>query len=559
MKVVLAALNAKFTHTSLALRYLSQAASSFNIDTVEYNINQDLAQIAADIYAKKPDVLGLSCYIWNINEVLQIISDLRRVCPALTIILGGPEVSFDIDHWLTNYPDIDYIVAGEGEEAWVRFLTAWENTNGKLSSEDLAAIPGLAYRWDGKIMQNPMQGVDLATLPAVYSGSLEGLEHRIVYYETTRGCPFRCAYCLSSVMGPVREFPMDRCKQELRRLAEANCEQIRFVDRTFNYDPERAYELIEFMIGLDTRTRFQLEVSGDILTPRLLELLRKAPPGRLQFEIGVQSTNPDTLRAVSRKQNLDKLAEAVRFLIEETHVRVLLDLIAGLPHEGFDRFGESFDYVYRLKPYRIHLGFLKLLRGSRLRQEADVFGCVFSGRAPYEVLQTNDISYEELAHLHVIEDLVERYVNSGRFECSIEYLAEQFQSPFKFFDDFAYRWKDSGYHWVNHSLHGLYRVLKEFYSREYPALEEYLRWDFRVNEPKSPTPTWLGGVQTRSRENAVIRSGIVGQLLPELADLPPREIGRRIYVEEFDFGQGIEKKLFYFEPGAARARVLPLP
>ena len=239
MKVVLAAINAKFTHTSLAVRYLTEAARSFNIEAVEYNINQDLAQIAADIHSRKPDILGLSCYIWNINQVLQVISDLRQVNPDLTIILGGPEVSFDIDHWLTNYPDIDFIVAGEGEEALVRFLTAWQSTQGRLGPDELESIPGLAYRWDGEIKQNPMKGVDLAQLPPVYSGSLQGLEHRIVYYETTRGCPFRCAYCLSSVMGPVREFPMERCKAELKRLAEANCEQIRFVDRTFNYDPKR--------------------------------------------------------------------------------------------------------------------------------------------------------------------------------------------------------------------------------------------------------------------------------------------------------------------------------
>lgn len=559
MKVVLAAINAKFTHTSLAVRYLTEAARSFNIEAVEYNINQDLAQIAADIHSRKPDILGLSCYIWNINQVLQVISDLRQVNPDLTIILGGPEVSFDIDHWLTNYSDIDFIVAGEGEEAWVRFLTAWQSTQGRLGPDELESIPGLAYRWDGEIKQNPMKGVDLAQLPPVYSGSLQGLEHRIVYYETTRGCPFRCAYCLSSVMGPVREFPMERCKAELKRLAEANCEQIRFVDRTFNYDPKRAYELIEFMIWLDTKTRFQLEVSGDILTPKLLELLRKAPPGRLQFEIGVQSTNPETLNAVSRRQNLEKLAETVRFLVEETHVRVLLDLIAGLPYESFERFGESFDYVYRLKPYRIHLGFLKLLRGSQLRDEASKFGCIFTQRAPYEVLQTNDISYDELSHLHVIEDLVERYVNSNRFERTIDYLAEQFDSPFKFFDDFAYRWKAQGYHWINHSLHGLYKVLKNLYGSEYPMLEEYLRWDFRINESKRPTPQWLGGVQNRERENALIQSGAVEELLPELAGLPPREIGRRIFVDEFDFGQGVERKLFYFEPGAAKARVLPLP
>lgn len=557
MKVVLATLNAKYTHSSLALRYLSQAAAGFNIETVEYNINQDLAQISADLSARKPQVLGLSCYIWNITQVLQIVSDLRLVHPHLTVVLGGPEVSFDVDYWLKEYPEIDFIVAGEGEEAWPAFLALWQEMGGRPELSQLQSIPGLAFRWDGHVYQNPVKYVDLAKVPAPYT-DLAGLENRIVYYETTRGCPFRCAYCLSSVMGPVRKFPLDRCKDELKRLAEAGCEQIRFVDRTFNFDPDRAFELIQFMIELHTTTRFQLEVSGDILTPKLLELLRDAPEGRLQFEIGVQSTNPATLAAVSRRQDLAELAQKVSFLTSQTKVRVLLDLIAGLPEESFARFGESFDFVYGLKPHRIHLGFLKLLRGSRLREEAGQFGCIYSQRAPYEVLQTNHISYGELAHLHVIEDLVERYFNSHRFEKTLAYLTQQFASPFWFFDDFAHRWKGRDYHWVNHSLHGLYRIVLELYGQAFPQVEEYLRWDFRLREPKRPTPAWLGGAQHRKRENELIRSGVITQLVPELEGCPPREMGRRIFVEEFDFGSGRESWLFYFPPGAEKARALPL-
>lgn len=558
MKVVLAALNAKFTHTSLALRYLTQSASAFNIEGVEYNINQDLGQITADIVARDPDVLGLSCYIWNINQILQIVADLVLVRPQLTIVLGGPEVSFDVEYWLREYPQIDFIVAGEGEEAWTQLLCAWEESQGNIDPQRLKEIPGLVFRLGDQIWQNTMQPVDLHNLPGVYSQDLCDLKHRIVYYETTRGCPFRCAYCLSSVTGGVREFPLEQCKEELRRLAEADVEQIRFVDRTFNYDPKRAFDLIKFMIELDTTTRFQLEVSGDILTPPLLELLRTAPPGRLQFEIGVQSTNPATLKAVNRYQDLDKLAEIVRFITEHTHVRVLLDLIAGLPEEGFDRFGQSFDYVYSLRPYKIHLGFLKLLRGSKLREEADSFGCVYAQRAPYEVLETNSISYTELSHLHIIEDLVEKYVNSKRFDRSIDYLAGQFGSPFRFFDHFAYSWKDRGYQWLNHSLNGLYETLQEFYGKDYRLLKEYLRWDFRISETKRPTPVWLGGTGDRHRENRLIQTGQITELLPELEGLAPREMGRRIFVEVFDFGHGPEEHLFYFAPDAVNARVLRL-
>lgn len=558
MKVVLAALNAKYTHSSLALRYLSKAARGFDHEAVEYNINQDLAQIAGDLSRRKPDVLGFSCYIWNIEQVLQITADLRLVNPGLTIVLGGPEVSFDVEFWLEKHPQIDYIVAGEGEEAWPAFLKLWDESRGNPSLEELAAIPGLAFRWGEEIRQNPTRHVDLGSIPEVYD-DVTGLENRIVYYETTRGCPFRCAYCLSSVMGPVRKFPLDRCKTELERLAEANCEQIRFVDRTFNFDPGRAFELIEFMIGLDTTTRFQLEVGGDILTPQLLELLTTSPEGRLQFEIGVQSTNPPTLAAVSRGQDLDELAWKVKFLTGNTKVRVLLDLIAGLPEESFDRFGQSFDFAYQLNPHRIHLGFLKLLRGSRLRDEAEQFGCLYSQRAPYEVLQTNHISHAELRHLHIVEDLVERYYNSQRFTKSLGYLTKEFGSPFSFFHDLACRWQERDYHWVSHSLLGLYQILNDLYGESYPLLREYLRWDFRLREPKRPTPTWLGGTPDRSRENELIQSGVIETLVPELKGRPPREMGRRIYVEEFDFGAGRERWLFHFPPGAAKAQVLPLP
>ena len=516
MKVVLAALNAKYTHSSLALRYLSKAAQGFDHEAVEYNINQDLAQIAGDVSRRKPDVLGFSCYIWNIEQVLQITADLRLVNPGLTIVLGGPEVSFDVEFWLEKHPQIDYIVAGEGEEAWPAFLKLWDESRGNPSLEELAAIPGLAFRWGEEIRQNPTRHVDLGSIPEVYD-DVTGLQNRIVYYETTRGCPFRCAYCLSSVMGPVRKFPLDRCKTELERLAEANCEQIRFVDRTFNFDPGRAFELIEFMIGLDTTTRFQLEVGGDILTPQLLELLTTSPEGRLQFEIGVQSTNPPTLAAVSRGQDLDELAWKVKFLTGKTKVRVLLDLIAGLPEESFDRFGQSFDFVYQLNPHRIHLGFLKLLRVLDL-DEAEQFGCLYSQRAPMKSCR-RIISHTPNCATCIVEDLVERYYNSQRFTKSLGYLTKEFGSPFSFFHDLAC-WQERDYHWVSHSLLGLYQILNDLYGESYPLLREYLRWDFRLREPKRPTPTWLEARQIGAEKTSSSRAGSSKPLFPNLRAVP---------------------------------------
>lgn len=561
MKVVLVALNAKYSHSSLALRYLKHYLEPQfpAVETLEFNINQEPGAILAELAERRADVVGFSCYIWNIEVILPLVSNLRKVCPETTIILGGPEVSFDTDYWLRRYRDIDFLIAGEGEEALRHFLEEFAKTEGPPLASRLGTISGLVYRRGDEVVANPDECMDLASIPPIYSGDLEELHNKIVYYETTRGCPYSCAYCLSSVMGGVRKFPMDLSFEELRRLAEASVEQVRFVDRTFNYDADRAYELLNFMIELETTTRFQLEVSGDLLTSPILELLKTAPENRFQFEIGVQSTNPETLQAVSRRTDLRRLGEVVRFLKEETTVRVLLDLIAGLPDEGFWRFGQSFDYVYALKPDRIHLGFLKLLRGSRLRDEAKNFGCVYTDQAPYEVLRTNDLSFIELSRLKRIEDLVDKFYGP-RFASTLEYLCRGGKSPFAFFNELADKWEAAGYHWLNHSLAGLYNILWEFYGgeAEHPDLLPWLRYDFRLGEPRRLTPEWMGGRQDRSLENELIQSGQIFRILPEVEGLGPREIARKIFVETLYFQGGTAQMLFYFPSERTAARILTL-
>lgn len=559
MKTLLVAVNATYSHTNLALRYLSAyCRGQFpDLDTVEFNINQDPGLMLADIARRRPDVVGFSCYLWNIELILPLVSNLRQICPETVIVLGGPEVSYDTDYWLNNYPAIDYLAAGEGEKAFLLLLETIRDKGKRIGVEQLTHIPGLVYRTGDGVKQNPQEPLDLAEIPPIYGGDLSDLKNKIVYYETTRGCPFRCAYCLSSVMGPVRKFPLERAKAELRNLASVGLQQVRFVDRTFNYDAKRAYELLEFMIELDTTTRFQLEVSGDILTEPVLELLKRAPENRFQFEIGVQSTHTPTLAAVERRSDLGRLREVVKFLMEETTVRVLLDLIAGLPQEGFERFGESFNYVYELKPQRIHLGFLKLLRGSRLREEADSFGCLYTERAPYEVLRTDHLSFAEIQRLKIIEDLVEKYCG-GRFDKSLEYLLRDGKKPFDLFNAFAGKWEKAGYHWYNHSLSRLYQIIAEFFGEGNPDLVHWLRYDFRRTEPRRATPKWLGGRSDRKLENELISSGRIFAYLPELEGLQPREIGRKIFVEEIPFSTGTEVFLFYFSQEGEPARVFVL-
>ena len=565
MNVVLVALNAKYSHSSLALRYLKHYLQPEypSVKTLEFNINQDPGMILTELVKQNPDVIGFSCYIWNIELILPIVSNLKKVSPGTTIILGGPEVSFDTEYWLQTYPAIDYLIAGEGEEALRRFLEEWEGVYGKLGNSQLESIPGLVYRdvVTGEVVANPQELLDLATIPPIYTGDLGELRNKIVYYETTRGCPYSCAYCLSSVMGGVRKFPLERSLEELRLLAASGVEQVRFVDRTFNYDAKRAYGLLRFMMELETETRFQLEVSGDLLTPEILELLQHAPENRFQFEIGVQSTNEATLRRVTRGSDLDKLQEIVEFLKKKTTVRVLLDLIAGLPEEGFWRFGESFDYVYSLRPDSIHLGFLKLLRGSALREDAESFGCIYRERAPYEVLSTDDLSYLELARLKLIEDLVDKFYGP-RFERSLDYLCRDGRSPFVFFNELAEKWEAKGYHLLNHSGGALYEMLWELCGVEaidtHPDLLPWLCHDFRLNEARQMTPVWMGGRQDRSLENELIQSGRILEILPELEGLRPRDIGRRIFVETLAFTHGTEHWLYYFSPGCQVAQVFPL-
>ncbi len=543
MKIVLTALNAKYTHDNLAVRYLQAYCSKSFPDLIvrEFNINQNLSLILAELVDLDPDVIGFSCYIWNIGETIEVIKNLKKVRPDLVIVLGGPEVSYDYHQLMKNHREIDYIVAGEGEKPFLQLLSLLKHTR-IPSPPQLAGVSSLVYRVGEKILNNPKVIMDLSELPGAYSYDLSRLKNKIVYYETSRGCPFNCEYCLSSRSGNVRYFPLEQCKREIKTLAEMGIEQIRFVDRTFNCNPDRAYELLKFIISLDTNTRFQFEIGGDLLSEDLLKLLEKAPYNRLQFEIGVQSTNPKTLKQIGRKTDLGKLAENVKVLKNKTDVRFLLDLIAGLPEESFARFGYSFDFVYNLQPTKIQLGFLKLLKGSRLRERVDEFGCIFTDKAPYEVLQTNSISYPQLSLLKVIEALVEMFYNSGRFSYSLNYLIRREQvRPFELFANLAHKWKAKGYHLVYHSVFKLYNLLWELIGSDDPVLLNYLRFDYRNNEPKRTTPSWLTSsdhkktIQKYSRE--LIRDGSIFKYLPKLKplELSPREISRKFMIEEFNY------------------------
>ncbi|MEG0493950.1 MAG: DUF4080 domain-containing protein [Clostridia bacterium] len=413
MNTLLVAINAKFTHTNLAVRSLQNALLAANIaaDFVEYTINQPLHDILADIVRREPKRLLFSCYIWNIAYVRALAEDFRLLNPQAQILLGGPEVSFDAEELLVQMPWADAIVCGEGEAL--------------LPSVLALPQPKGVYRTSGC--------VDLDLLPFPYR-DLDALKNRVLYYESTRGCPFGCAYCLSSADMHVRERSLSLVFADLQRLIDAKVMKVKFVDRTFNLHAERATAIWRYLIEHDQGiTSFQMELGGDLTTAEQLALLKTARTGLFQFEIGVQSTNEETLKRVARATDMRKLSDNVAAVKQEGNIHQHLDLIAGLPSEGFESFAHSFDDVFALRPEQLQLGFLKLLRGSRLYAQSEALGLVFSPMPPYEVLQTPALSFRELSRLKAVEEATELYYNSGRFSHEIDELALHCKSAFQAF------------------------------------------------------------------------------------------------------------------------------
>ena len=421
MKTILTTLNSKYIHTALSIRYLKSYSQDItDIDLMEFTINQNVDFIAGEIYKRNPDIIGFSTYIWNRDKTLKVCETIKLVYPDVKIILGGPEVYFDgqdlmVEHWY-----IDFIVYGEGEITFKELLESI-----LMGKKDYSYINGLIYRKGDSIIQNPPRKLikNLDSIPSPYSFIGDEFKNKIVYLVSSRGCPFNCQFCLSSTIKGVRYFSLDRVKEDLEKLIDAKVKQVKFVDRTFNANKEYAMEIMNFIMEKDPHNmNFHFEVTAHLLDDDMLKFLKRAKEGLFQFEIGVQSTNVKTLEAIGRKTNLPKLKKVTEEIKSYNNIHQHLDLIAGLPYEDYDSFKDSFNYVYEIKPEKIQLGFLKLLKGSGLRNKRGKYGFKFLDSPPYEVLETNYISYEEMLKLKGIEDLVEKYYNEGYFEHSIEYI-----------------------------------------------------------------------------------------------------------------------------------------
>jgi len=466
MKVVLATLNAKYIHTSLALRYLkAYAQGEFDVEISEYTIKDPAMGIAADIYSKKPDVIGFSCYIWNIEETIVVVDMLRKVLPDVKIMLGGPEVSYDTEEWMNRLSSVDFIVMGEGEETFRDLLR-------QIAGErKYHFVFGLAYRKREEVVITPGRPkLDLAAIPSPhrFAEDVPSLRNRVVYFETSRGCPFSCQFCLSSIEVGVRYFDMDWVKSEITYLIDSGAKLIKFVDRTFNIKRDYALEIFRFLIDNHRGCVFQFEITADIMRPEVLDFLAEhAPPGIFRFEIGVQSTNDPTNLAVQRRQNFAKLTRTVVKVKESGKIDQHLDLIAGLPHEDYDTFRKTFNDVFALRPEELQLGFLKMLRGTGLRIDAAKYGYVYSERAPYEMLGNDLMPFGDIVRIKRVEDVLEKYWNAHRMDRTMEYLVgSAYPSPFDFFQVFGDFWEARGWSRIGHQLEDLFARIWAFLEHD---------------------------------------------------------------------------------------------
>lgn len=495
-KVILAALNAKYIHSNLALRYLSRFQNNnqkHHVETMEFTINQRLDFIAEELFRKQPDVVLFSCYIWNVEMLRQLCPILKKIMPDCVIGFGGPEVSYESETFLRENPAVDFVMRGEGELVFTKYLEHLDAGN----PATLGEIESLTYRQNGEIFSTPqMHPMDLALLPFPYEDDFSDVQNQIIYYESSRGCPYHCGYCLSSVENGVRFVPLDKVLPDLQKFLDKNVPQVKFIDRTFNCKKSHAMAIWKYLHEHDNGvTNFHFEITADLIDQETIDFLKTVRKGLFQFEIGVQSTNPQTIRAINRNVDFAALSEIVQQIKDGENIHQHLDLIAGLPYEDYDSFGRSFNDVYALHPEQLQLGFLKVLKGSMLHQKQKEFEIVYHDTAPYEVLTTHELPYADTLRLKYVEEMVETYYNSGRFLHTLAYLVPLYESPFAFFEALSQFWVSENYHYLGLSKMGLFDVLWRFVEQNPKVDKRKLQWemkfDIALHEKPKKLPAWL--------------------------------------------------------------------
>ena len=490
MKILLAACNAKYIHSNPAVYDLRAFASEYkeHILLGEYTINQTKDEILKEIYRSGAEVVCFSCYIWNISFVRELIFDLKKILPGTAFWVGGPEVSFDAENFLKEMPQVTGVMVGEGEETFLELARYYIEKKGTL-----ADIRGIAFRENGEIFHNGWRKVmDLSRVPFAYEQT-EDFANRIIYYESSRGCPFSCSYCLSSIDKKLRFRNLELVKKELQFFLDKKVPQVKFVDRTFNCKHDHAMEIWKYILEHDNGvTNFHFEISADLLREEELELMSRMRPGLIQLEIGVQSTNPDTIRAIHRNMDLKKLEASVARVKSFGNIHQHLDLIAGLPCEDYESFRRSFEQVYRMKPDQLQLGFLKVLKGSSMYHEAQKYEILYKEKEPYEV--TAWLSYEDILKLKMVESMVEVYYNSGQFRKTLSWIETFYQEMFSFYESLGAYYEEKGYEEISHSRLRRYEILLEFLKEKTQlpvnTASQYMVYDLYLREKLKKRPAF---------------------------------------------------------------------
>lgn len=496
MKILLAACNAKYIHSNLAVYNLKSCSGEYSSRVVvkEYTINQIRDDILKDIYLEQPDVVCFSCYIWNISFVRELVPDLKKIFPQVEFWAGGPEVSYDAVEFLKKNPAFFGVMVGEGEETFHELAGYYI----ERKPETLSGIRGVAFRDENKGRDIVHTGwrelMDLSKVPFAYSNLTE-FKNRIIYYESSRGCPFSCSYCLSSIDKKLRFRDIELVKKELQFFIDNKVPQVKFVDRTFNCKHDHAMEIWRYITENDNGiTNFHFEISADLLRAEELALMKTMRPGLIQLEIGVQSTNPQTIKAIRRTMDFEKLKGIVEQIHSFGNIHQHLDLIAGLPYEGYDSFHKSFCDVYALRPEQFQLGFLKVLKGSYMMEMTGEYQILYKDREPYEVLSTAWLTYGEILRLKMVESMVEVYYNSGQFKNTLVFLEKYFDDPFRMYEALGRFYEKKGYSEISHSRMRRYEILMEFAGeqKEIPseALSDVMLLDLYLRENLKSRPSF---------------------------------------------------------------------
>ncbi len=557
MKFLLVALNSKYIHSNPAiysLRAYAGAEYREHIEIAEYTINNQLQEIMADIYLRKPDVIGFSCYIWNWSMIQELLMEVHKLLPDVPIWLGGPEVSFDASEILQKYPQVKGIMLGEGEATFKELVGFYlgnaklceanreadvDGTADKVSDEMAKTLADIAGLCLPSGYTQPRELTNISELPFLYD-DLEPFANKIIYYESSRGCPYRCSYCLSSIDKTVRLRDINVVKRELQFFLDHKVKQVKFVDRTFNCNHEHAMEIWRYIHEYDNGvTNFHFEVSADILKEDQIQLLNQMRPGLAQLEIGVQSTNPDTLRAIDRVMNVERLEGIVDSINRGQNVHQHLDLIAGLPYEDYESFAESFNRVYAMKPEQLQLGFLKVLKGSKMHDCAGEYEICYMSKPPYEVLYTKWLSFDDVLRLKRIEEMVELYYNSNQYTHTIPFLVRAFETPFAMYEAMADFYEEKGF-FVNSPARAYrYNVLLEFakeYDSEHEAVyKELLTYDMYLRENLKSRPDFATDItsfkeQVRDFYQKEAQERI---LLPDYQQYDWKQLSKMTHLEPF--------------------------